>query len=454
MFDQESFDNFTSRTVSQSGDLFNNYEIKNWEFSPRVYKILAFSAIFNMAALVFVAQTNLLTLKGCDSPWVGRVCQVLDMAYVGAMLYGTERDYVDVAYDRIELGEADITFIDVTGETPPLSYPEGYFQIANPVQYEMLKQMAENPNASAFTTTTPNIAPVQNDYSDLLKQRAEPPPPNPNAFQDDLATANPPATRSFPGTRKGRSGRISTPSGTESNTNTITTPDNDAVADANTNTAPPQVVNPSDPVGGVDINKRPIVDLGNFVNEQIEKNEVDLQTQFMVNAKGKLTKEGRLDPKTFTYVVAASPDPEMVEVVKRSIEAINVAGYLQYLRDLSGKDLNLVLQQDAENISAVVQSEMESETRANTIKSGLNALISIQKMSKAGKEDDQNVKDDLFLLENVKVETEGKNVVIKWVVPKEIAHPMIQRKLAEQAAEMKKPSGISPVKPENNTAIR
>jgi len=455
MFEQESFDNVTSRTVSQSGDLFNNYEIRNWEFSPRLYKILAFSAIFNMAALVFVAQTNLLTLKGCDSPWVGRVCQVLDMAYVGAMLYGTDRDYVDVAYERIELGEADITFIDVTGETPPLSYPEGYFQIANPVQYEMLKQMAENPSVSAYNSPPP-VARVENNYSDLLKERANPPAPNPNAFQDDLATANPPVTRQSPnlGLRKGRGGRVGTPSGTESNTNSITTPDTDTVADANTNTETPPVVNPTDPVGDPDINKRPIVDLGNFVNEQIEKNEVDLQTQFMVNAKGKLNKDGRIDPKTFTYVVAASPDPEMVEVVKRSIEAINMAGYLQYLSDLSGKDLNLLLQQDAENISAVVQSEMESETRANTIKSGLNALISIQKMRKSGENADQNMKDDLFLLENVKVETEGKNVVIKWVVPKEVAHPMIQRKLAEQAAEMKKPSGISPVKPENNTAIR
>lgn len=456
MFEQESFDKAASRTVTQSDDLFNNYEIKNWEFSPRVYKILAFSAILNIAALGFVAQTNLLTLKGCDSPWVGRVCQVLDMAYVGAMLYGTERDYVDVAYENIELGDAEITFVDMTGDTPPLSYPEGYFQIANPVQYQMLKQMAENPNTSSFTTS-PNIAQVQNDYTDLLKERAEPPAPNPNAFQDDtVTTPNQPSIRTSPNIaqRKGRGGRVGRPTNNDANTNTITTPDNDTVADANTNSAPEQAINSTDPVTGVEINKRPIVDLGNFVNEQLEKNEVDLQTQFMVNAKGKLNKDGRLDPKSFTYVVAASPDPEMVEVVKRSIEAINVAGYLQYLRDLSGKDLNLLLQQDAENLSAVVQSEMESETRANTIKSGLNALISIQKMRKSAENADQNDKDDLVLLENVKVETEGKKVVIKWLVPKEIAHPMIQRKLAEQAAEMKKPSGISPVKPENNTAIR
>lgn len=459
MFEQESYDKATVPAASQpEGALFSRYEIKNWEFSPLIYKILAASAVLHLAVLVFIAQTNVLTMRGCDSPWVGRVCQVVDMAYVGAMLYGTEREYVDEAYENIDLGEAEITYIDVTGVTPPLSYPEGYFQIANPVQYAMLRQMAEDPNAGFQSGYVPST-PVPNNDGDLLKIQPNPPAANPNAFNDDSSSlfkvedATPPQGGMI--SRKGRGGRIR-PGGTNTNTAPPVNPDaENTVAGTNTNAQPtPQVTTPTDPISGVEINKRPMVDLGNWVNEKVEKKEVDLQTQFVVNAKGKLDKNGRLDPKTFSYVTAMSSDEDMVEVVKRSIEALNVAGYLQYLKDLSGKDFNLLLQQDTENISAVVQSEMESDRRATSIKSGIDLLISIAKSRKGAADADQNDKDDLMLLENAKVETDGKKVVIKFTVPKAVAHPMIQRKLAEQAAEMQKPSGLAPVRPENNTAVR
>src|SRR5690606_23860072 len=103
MFEERSYrsDADTSAATTQSDDvLFDNYEIKTWEMSPRIYKILAVSAAVNLLALVVFAQTNVLTMKGCESPFVGRVCQVLDTVYVGAVLFGTERDYIDAEYER------------------------------------------------------------------------------------------------------------------------------------------------------------------------------------------------------------------------------------------------------------------------------------------------------------------------------------------------------------------
>ena len=450
MFEQQSYDKatVTVESLPQQPTLFKNYEIKPWGFSPIVYKVLAISALINLAFLAVVSQTNVLTARGCDSPWVGRVCQVVDMAYVGAMLFGTEREFVDEAYENIDLGEADITFIDVTGETPPLSYPEGYFQIANPEQHQMRLEMAQNPDGSISSyqpSYTPSYTtPIPNNDSDLTKIPANPPVAQPGLLQDDSAS---PSNSGIASSKKGRGGKIRP--GTNANADTEK-PDETAVAETNTNPQP--TASPTDPVLGPDINKRPIVDLGNFVNEKLQKNEVDLQTEFRVNAKGKLDKNGRLDPKTFKWEQAVSSDEDMLEVVKRAIEAINVAGYLQYLKDMSGKDFNFQLQQDAENISAVAISEMETETRARAISSGLDLLIAGIKLKKQGENADQNDKDDLVLLENAKVETNGKQVVLKFVVPKTIAHPMIQRKLAEQAAENQKPSGLTPSKAENNTA--
>ncbi|HEX6126342.1 MAG TPA: hypothetical protein VFZ23_13290, partial [Pyrinomonadaceae bacterium] len=134
MFEQELYTQELSELRTQPGDLFHNYEIKNWNFTPRLYKIIGVSAVLNILALVVIGSTGLLTARGCDSPFVGRVCQVLDTVYVGSLIFGTDSEYADVDYTKTELEDAEVTFVDVTGVTPPLSYPEGYFQIANPEQ--------------------------------------------------------------------------------------------------------------------------------------------------------------------------------------------------------------------------------------------------------------------------------------------------------------------------------
>ncbi|MBA2379849.1 MAG: hypothetical protein H0V76_09790 [Blastocatellia bacterium] len=421
--------------------IFEQYEIKPWEFTPRIYKILAGSAILNLLIVAVFAQTNILTMKGCASPFVGRVCQVLDTVYIGAMLYGTERDYVDVAYERIDLGNADITFIDVSGQGPQLTYPEGYFQIANPEQYAALVAQADGLD-SGFSPLGPTPPPA----TDLFKTTPRLPRSNRNIVrgaepkspfeiegdEDETPTNN--NTR-----RPGR--------GTTANANTGN--NNADVAQANNNTQT-EVVIPT----GVDINRRPMVDLGNYVNELQQNNEINLQAEFVVDAQGRLDKDGRLDPKTFRYTVAKSPEENMVSVVQESIEALNVAGYLQYLKDLSGKDLRLQIRQDAENITGIVQSEMESDTRARSIKSAIDLAISIAKTQKTGPNATQNNKDELILLEGTKIETDGRRVIIRFSLPKGVAHPMIQRKLAEQAAEANKPSGNAEVRSDSSTAAR
>lgn len=460
MFEQESYDKAATVQVESQPQppLFRSYEIKSWEFSPVIYKILAASVVLHVAVIVFIAQTNILTMRGCDSPWVGSVCQVVDMAYVGAMVFGTDREFVDEAYENIDLGEAEITFIDVTNDAPPLSYPEGYFQIANPEQHQMRLQMAQNPDGSLSAYQPGSVytpPPTSGSTPSLFDVQPNPPAANPNAFKDDSSNGLFKVESASPnqGVRTARNQR-NRPIRPNTNANTNTAkPDDEAVAENNTNTEPAQPkADPTNPITGPDINKRPIVDLGNFVNEKLQGNEIDLQTEFTVNAKGKLDENGRL--KSFQWGEVSSADPDMLVVVKRAIEAINVAGYLQYLKEMSGKDLNFKIQQDTENLSALLVSEMESETRARSIKSALDLYIGVVKSRKQGENADQNDKDDLALLENTKVETNGKQVVLKFVVPTNVAHPMIKRKLAEQAAANQKPNGINSTTTGNNTAVK
>jgi len=461
MFEQHLFETeLVEPPASQEGDLFGTYEIKSWELSPRIYKIIGASALANVLALLVFAQTSLLTMKGCDSPLVGSVCQALDTVYIGAMLFGTEREYVDAAYEKTELADADITYIDVTGQTPPLSYPEGYFQIANPVQWQMIQQAQQNgtsmdgmlaPGIPAYTPPPPSAFPSP-DRGGLLATKPNPPKPRGDVVDGDLPSSIEDATvaDAKPGLNKRK------PGGKVNGDVPQRNPDGSipGIPNSNSNTTVGQIdpTKTTDENGDPLINKRPFVDLANSVNDLLDKNQVKLESAFVVNASGKLNKDGKLDPKSFRYVQAASSDEKLIDVVKESIEAINDSGYLLYLKELSGKDFDLLLQQDDSNISAIVKSEMESETRARTLKSNLDLLIGLKKALKSSAEADQNDKDDLVLLENAKIEIEGKKVIIRFVVPKEIALPMIQRKLAEQKALPRQPNGNAIAKPGDNTA--
>ncbi|MFL6467928.1 MAG: hypothetical protein ACJ72Z_08220, partial [Pyrinomonadaceae bacterium] len=328
MFEQELYIE-PSFAKTQEGDLFHNYEIRNWEPGPRIYKILAASAILNLAAIGFIAQTDLLTRRGCDSPWAGRVCQVLDMAYVGTMLFGTERDFVDKEYEKIDLGDSEITFIDASNVEPRFSYPSDYDKYANPEKYAAEQAAAQNP-VSTYTNSFPNPT-----ASDLVTQVPELPKPNNDSVvgvipDSPFSTSD---SANTPMIRKGKNGRrpsVNRPAANNTNTDQ-TVAQTDSNTNANTNTAPT-----SDPVAAVEINKRAMADLANYVNALREKNEINLETEFQVSAKGKLDKDGKLDPKTFRFINAATSDPKMFDLVKSSVEALNVAGYLGYLQTVLG----------------------------------------------------------------------------------------------------------------------
>ncbi|HXF42526.1 MAG TPA: hypothetical protein VNK26_02190 [Pyrinomonadaceae bacterium] len=399
----------------EKGDIFYGWELGGWQIDRRTIAIFAISAALNLLFLVFLGRTHFLTARGCDSPFVGRVCEVLDMAYVGNVLFGTERDYIDAEYERLDLKDSEIIWIDQTGAEPPFTYPEGYFALSNP---ESVYTNSLYPQAGSFppVPVTPIPEPSLKDTPQRLPKK------NPNPIEGDLPDS--PFEMA-----DGDSASNKKPGAANSANNAVNgkTPDANTTANANSNTGTG--------VDGIEINKRPLADYGNLVNGLIAEKNINLEGEFQTNAKGRLTKDGRIDPKTLKIEVQ-SVDPQMQVIVREGISAIDASGYLKYLSVLSGRDFEMSLLQDKENLTAVIQSEMESETRANSTKSTLDLLLAAAKMSKNKENASQNDKDDLILLEGAKIETIGKKIIIKFVVPKAVVHPMIKRKLAEQAAEM------------------
>ena len=455
----------------QEQELFKTYEVKNWDLSARIYKILAASVAVNILALLIFGQTNLLTQKGCDSPLVEKVCQVLDTVYVGSSILTTNKDYIDDPnYEKTELTDADITWIDQTG-VEKFKYPDGYRALANPE----LMQPQEIPNADgSFPANIPGIPnSTIGGGGNLMNEPQVLPPANSKAVTNlpdspfSFGGANPtvkqpkfrqpkpykfPKSNNIDPTRNNQTLSDSSPNKLDLSDKTAKKENKPKQTNPTTENNP--TIDKNEPVAGIVINKEPLNNLKVYVNDLQSKNQLNLSSPFSVQAKGKLNKDGKIDSKNFKFTQAKSSDENMVAVVKKSIESINDSGYLQYLSNLSGKDLEFNFNQDGKSLSAVIQSELESDTRANTVSGLLKLAISLSKSKKekaiASMQADnkpeeaqnlQNEIDDLEILKNAKITPDGKKVIIEFVVPQDIAAKMIQRKLNEpEKPEVKKQS--------------
>ena len=286
MFEQESYSQEQGAPEVQEGELFNNYEIKTWELTPRIYKILVVSVLANILIFAAFAQTNLLTMRGCDSPFVGNVCTVLDMAYVGTVLFGTEREVADLAYERTQLGEADdITFISMDGVEPQFEYPEGYFKLANPEQFLADPLAAYDPSNTGIAAGIPNYSSNPTVRNDLTKR----PQKLPKKVKDAVV------------------GEIKDPWGDDTDTEDDGTkagkgkPGDKSVADKSVKPEPSP--KPADPVEesqpdklGVFINKRPLREGADETIAKIDSGAIDLTKSFKASIKGSLVwaKTGKL----------------------------------------------------------------------------------------------------------------------------------------------------------------
>ena len=435
------------------GDLLSNYEIKSWVRGPRLYKIFALSAVLNLAIVLFAAETSLLTRKGCDSPLVGSVCQVLDTVYVGNLLFGTDREYVDAVYDRTELGDDDdITFVDVSHETPPLTYPAGYFEIANPApEFAVVDDSVDDLGGDFTTGNIPGIPPGiplshPNNGRTLFDTPQHLPKTNPNPIAGELPgmgghTGSIPIAKG----RRGLGGRVKQPAADPS---ASPSPSPDETTAGNTNPAEPAPTPlSSEAVTGVQINKKPLTDFADTVAALWESKEVDLNQDFRVVLNGVLTADGKLDKKKSKFDVSKQVgDPNMINIGKSALEAVSDSGWLQYLK-LVNTDVDkftATLFQDNDKVVVQISMVRKTPERAQTLSSGLNGIIM------AGKLTAKNPSDERVLLDGASTTAEKNTTLLNFVLPKPIAQEMITRKLREaqaKKAQQGQPNVTEPTKP-------
>ncbi len=427
----------------QEKDIFKHYELKTWEFSPRLYKILAASAVVNIFLFFGMAQANFLTAKSCDTMIMSGVCSVFDAIYVGSSIMDTDTGYVNEDYVKTELEDADITFIDLSGVTPPLEYPSGYFAVANPdsLTDPSLVSTADltqpNPTLGGYIpgitgnttnptiTKTPKIKNNSTNYDLVNTKPVLPKKPKNTVNEKDLPTS------------------VLGDNSTVSENQTTKNPTTDKQTNKDETTS--QKIESSSVQEK--INRKPLEDFGDELNAKIEKKEVDLNQNFKVIMNGTLTKEGRLDKKNSKFV-SAEGNEQMVNTAKSAIEAFGDSGFLIYLKNQNIDKANLTLAQNDEQIYIQLVSDMKDPNKANTAMSGLNAAIqgavlldanNITKLDESSK----------LLIKNAKITTDGKNFILTVLIPKAEGQAMIGDTLKKRA-EKKKQSN-SNAESENKT---
>ncbi len=428
----------------EEGGLFSTYEVKNWSFGPRIYKILGASAVFNLLAVAIFTQGSLMTMKGCDSPLVGSVCKVLDTVYVGAVLFGTERDMIDQDYEKTELANATMVFTEMPPESEKISYPEGYFAVADPIAWQAKLDALNALNNPTETVQPGYLAPgIPNNNSTIGIPTTSPYKPgrsildtppkrlNPNKGTidasklpqgindegDDVAVKQPNGKPNGTGVR---------PNGADPASNANATIPKKPKFDPNT--IPQEEA--SEQFGGIRVNKRP---LKVFKGENLDKIEaISPDVPFAVTVTAELAPGKKPDGSESGTIVltnvnqqsARSKDKKRAEMEKLAVDgllALGDSGWLGYLYKFETRKVLISVQQNADQFTFVLRGDQTSDQSAKSNADGLNGLKSLGKAGKTG--------DELAFLENASVKSEGKNIIVSFTMATQEVHAMIKRAL-------------------------
>ncbi|MGI8670594.1 MAG: hypothetical protein ACR2J3_12245 [Aridibacter sp.] len=412
--------------MEENKDFLESYEIKNWDFSPRIYKIIASAAVFNLLFLTVVGQADLLQTTACNSPLISKVCSVLDTVYVGSKLLSGEKDYVIKDYNKTEIKDGDVVWVDNTGETPQIQYPSGYFQVANRDELASLESL-DSQYANEIPFGGSPLPPMAS---------SPPPPPPPPPFipkpKSSIFNTKPILPKRNNKTIVGDLPDDPLGDTDKDDKNNDKTADNktDEKTDKTKKELEDNTAKNSDSVNGVEINKKPLQDFTDDIVARWSKKEIDLTKPFTVKMIATLTKDGKLNRDKSRFV-GHQGDEDIVNVAKSALEAVGDSGFLKYLTDLDVKQVEITLIQDGEKLYAKIVSDQKTPERAKTTASGLRGLISIGKITNKGE-------DEKVLLNSANVTNEGNKFIMLVNIPKPVAIEMMNRKLQEALVKKNK----------------
>ena len=441
----------TAESPETAPDFLDHYEVGKWTFSPRLYKILAASLAVNLLFIAVVAQGDLLRTRACDSPFVGKVCQVLDTVYIGSVLLGTDTEYTSSPYEKTMIEDSDDVIFNNLSGTDPVAYPDGYFALANPEQYQVVNEAAATSDGFPYVSPPPiagfpnfKANPPMNNPTiispPMPKTITRPPFPNVNgggvlSKKPKYPRPNNQGIKNLPGSIDDEDplAAVNNPTGKKGkpgDDKDKTKPDADKTVAQNDNPAK------TDPVEEKDgFNQQPIEDFGNKYSEPILKKEIDINAPFEVVVTTKLDENGKFIKPTMT--TKEGSDPKMAEMAKDAIAAFSDSKLLKPLYDVGVKDVKITFAQDKDNLQVIISTLAPTPERAKSLSSLIGAFLK----SKPPKEGS----DEAVLLSQDKLQfaTQDKMFIINFAISNDEKSAMVFKNLQKLQEKAKNQSNKS-----------
>ena len=350
--------------------LFENFEVngdRNW--GVMLTKLVGGSLVVHLALLAILIY----------------VPAVRDTVNIAALIANAR--FVDKDYQATQITD-DVQIVQLE----KFRYPDGYFALGN-------QNATGQPTASATPDPfAPKIISQASQQRDIPDPAASP-SPSPDASASPAASPNPTVTAT-PLTPEEAQKKLEE----TAKQNDVTLPDE------------------------TEINKKPLKDFAAHANDLKNQGKLDLNKPFEVVIEATLDENGKLKG---ARVVDKDGDPNLVDMFRKMVEALNDSGFLIFLKPINqdnpGASVKITIKQGDQQILASVETESSSPGSAKSLSQTLNTLLVFGARSRDGK-------DEAELMKNTSAAPDGKRVVVNFAMPRQTVLDMIKKQMATSGA--------------------
>ena len=307
--------------------------------------------------------------------------------------------YVDKAYTKTIIGD-EVRLVQIGGK---FQYPPGYFAPAGAVA-----QTTPGPPV----TVDPLAPKIVSQDGSIKPENTPSPSATPSPLASASPTVSPSPNASGSPTVADAKDKPREPSEVDKQLDQIARDNNVLRPDAD------------------EINKRPLTDWLKNANDKKEKKELDLSKVVEIKIEAQLNKDCRL---TEAAVVQKSGDERLTVLAKELASAISDSNMLSFLKDpdkhkgesvvpCEAGPLSLAIRLDEGEVTAQVESQADSPERAAQLARAYNGLLFVGQMAKQGK-------DEEVLYKHTKVMAEGKQILVRFKMPRQTAGEMLTKQL-------------------------
>jgi hypothetical protein len=176
------------------------------------------------------------------------------------------------------------------------------------------------------------------------------------------------------------------------------------------------------------INSRPFKDMLVKWNGEYEKGRLNLNGTISVTLEADRNDDGTLTNMEMTG--GSASDPALKELAKDVVSTLSASRALAFLEGADRLMLKLVLNQ--RKLSVVVNSEMETEERADQMARVYSIGIMGMRFAKGGTDEGQ-------VWKNTKVSAKGKAIQVEFDMPRETAGSLLAKQVGKAREEQPQP---------------